>query len=97
MIPTWDEIKQGGQSHYKNSDVCGIEPIDLYKAGGILQDGIIWNIIKNAYRSRREARPSFEDIQHYMTEIVHYANMLMSYYQEKERERIATIVSKKAE
>lgn len=94
MIPTWDEIKQDGQNHYKTGDV---EPIDLYKAGGILQDGIIWNIIKNAYRSRREARPTFADIQHFMTEIIHYANMLMAYYHERELQRIRTITSKKAE
>ena len=83
MIKTWNEIKQDGQQHYKTG---GVEPIDLYKAGGILHDGIIWNIMKNAYRGRRECHVSLDDMIHYMTEIKHYADMMMSYYAEKEHE-----------
>jgi len=96
MIPEWDEIKKNGQQHYKQNNGYDIEPIDLYKSGGILHDGIIWNIIKNAYRCRREVHPKFEDAQHYMTEILHYANMLLSYLQEKELQRINTLQSSNA-
>jgi hypothetical protein len=69
----WDDVKQLGSSHYKTG---GVEPIDLYRSGGILRDFAIGSIIKYAYRNRRDmwdyVRP--ED----MDKIIHFANILKS-------------------
>lgn len=32
-MKSWDELKQEGSGHYKSGQV---EPIDLYRAGGLL-------------------------------------------------------------
>jgi len=70
----WDEIKQGGSDHYKT---CDIEPIDLFKSGGMLWDKIVADIIKYAYRNRRElGQPvKLKDIE----KIHHLADMLSVY------------------
>lgn len=64
---SWDALKKDGSSHYKSGLV---EPIDLYRAGGILQPFAIGNIIKYAYRQREAI--SFSDCD----KIIHYAQML---------------------
>ncbi len=48
----WDEIKQKGSDHYKHTD--DIEPIDLYRSGGLLKAYAITSIIKYAYRNRNK-------------------------------------------
>lgn len=40
-----------GSEHYKT---CGVEPFDLMKSGGIFWDKVIGDIIKYAFRNRRE-------------------------------------------
>lgn len=85
-IKDWNTIKQTGNSAFKTG---GVEPIDLYKTGGILHDGIIWNIIKCAYRSRRELNISMDEMMHNMGEIKHYADMLLSAYAEKHGTKVA--------
>lgn len=64
---SWKEIKAAGADHYKHGDV---EPIDLYRAEGILVPFAICNIIKYAYRQGR--RTSLSDCD----KIIHYAEML---------------------
>ena len=67
---TWEEVKQLGSDHYKTGD---IEPIDLFKDGGMLLHFALGNIIKYAYRNRDPKNPvSLKD----MEKIIHYAEIL---------------------
>ena len=63
----WSDIKKIGSSHYKAGDV---EPIDLYRSGGMLKDFALCSIIKYAYRQKDGLRESDLD------KIIHYAEML---------------------
>ena len=74
----WEEVKNLGSAHYKSGL---IEPIDLYKAGGMMQDFAIASIIKYAYRNREQnGNPiSIKD----MEKIKHYAEMLIALAQEE--------------
>lgn len=63
----WNRIKQGGSAHYKAD---GIEPLDLYRAGGILRPFAIGCIIKYAFRQRAAVSASDCD------KIIHYAQIL---------------------
>jgi hypothetical protein len=45
----WNDLKSQGSEHYKTG---GVEPIDLYVAGGIFKQFSIASIIKYAFRSR---------------------------------------------
>lgn len=63
----WDALKKGGADHYKSGL---IEPIDLYRSGGILQPFAIGCIIKYAFRQREAISVSDCD------KIIHYAEML---------------------
>ncbi len=67
-LSPWEAIKAKGSDHYKTGEV---EPIDLYKSAGILQDFAIGNIIKYAYRLKKKGVNS-PDID----KIIHYAEML---------------------
>ena len=51
MDKLWKAIKAKGSAHYKGAEV---EPLDLIKAGGMLQDKAVADLIKYAYRNRRE-------------------------------------------
>jgi hypothetical protein len=73
----WDELKQQGSDHYKSNSV---EPIDLYKAGGILHNFAIGSIIKYAYRNR-SAEVDMISIAD-MKKIIHYAQMLIAIQEE---------------
>jgi len=68
------EIHQTGSEHYKTG---GIEPIDLYEQGDMLQDFALCSIIKYAYRSRRSANRSADLIVKDMIKIKHYADMVI--------------------
>jgi hypothetical protein len=59
----WNSLKRKGNQHYKKGKV---EPVDLMKDGGILQDFARGSIIKYAYRNR----PGDID------KIIHYGEML---------------------
>ena len=63
----WEFLKRQGAAHYKHGF---IEPIDLYKSGGLLQPFAVANIIKYAYRQRGAITLSDCD------KIIHYAEML---------------------
>ena len=45
----WDELKKEGSEHYKTG---GVEPVDLYIAGGMFRDFALCSIIKYAFRNR---------------------------------------------
>jgi hypothetical protein len=69
---TWEELKNRGSEHYKKEGE--VEPIDLYRAGGMLRHFALSNIIKYAYRNRFLDKPiSLKD----MEKIKHYADMLI--------------------
>lgn len=68
-------IKEQGSDHYKTG---GVEPIDLYESGRMLQDWAIGEIISHAFRNRREVlvkrTPKFvED----MKKIKNYCDFLL--------------------
>lgn len=69
----WEDIKKRGSEHYKGSGI--VEPIDLLKAGGILHDKAIGDILKYAYRNRKELVGNSISVQD-MDKIIHYAEML---------------------
>jgi hypothetical protein len=72
-MKTWDEIKQGGSVHYK---VGGVEPIDLYRAGGALRDFALCSIIKYAFRNIQHGTDAGPVKTRDMDKIIHYAEML---------------------
>ena len=74
-MKSWAELKQEGSGHYKTGE---IEPIDLYRAGGILHDFAIGNIIKYAYRSRQGMNLDRETLEKNMEKIIHYAELVMA-------------------
>jgi hypothetical protein len=76
----WEQIKKAGSKHYKASSLFpSVEPIDLYREGGILRNFALCSIIKYAYRNRDNSKPvSISD----MEKIRHYAEMLQVAYGE---------------
>lgn len=84
----WEDLKLQGSEHYKSNT---IEPIDLYKAGGILHNFAIGSIIKYAYRNRTgvsRLRSVIADMQ----KIIHYAEMVISLAEEVIDDEIRTDV-----
>lgn len=81
----WEEIKNKGSLHYKTGEV---EPIDLFKAGDILWDWCIGEIIAKAYRIHHN-RPVIHDLAPYIAKdldkIIHYAEMLKVVVEEESR------------
>lgn len=69
-LAIWDVIKRLGSDHYK----AETEPIDLMKAGGMMHDKAVADIIKYAYRNRRELRRPVE--RRDIVKIIHYALIL---------------------
>ena len=49
MVNQWEKLKQQGSDHYKTG---GVEPVDLYAAGGMMKYFGLCSIIKYAFRSR---------------------------------------------
>jgi len=79
----WNRLIQRGSDHYKS---LSVEPIDLYKAGGILHDFAIGNIIKYAFRNRSSLTLQLEIVSiSDMKKIIHYAEMLISLEEERTR------------
>jgi hypothetical protein len=72
-MKSWSELKQEGSSHYKTGEV---EPIDLYRAGGMLRTFALASIIKYAFRSRPEEGIDEEKFMLNMDKIIHYAELL---------------------
>jgi ABC-type enterochelin transport system ATPase subunit len=84
----WIDIKTVGNEKYKSGTT---EPIDLYKAGNMLQDFAVSCIVKYAYRNRRECGSV---VISDMNKIKHYADMLIALAQESlpEAERLDGII-----
>jgi len=64
--------KWSGSEHYKTG---GVEPFDLYRAGDMMRDFCVANIIKYGFRNRRElGRPvdqkDIKKIKHYADELL---------------------------
>lgn len=78
----WGDLKRRGSTHYKSG---AVEPIDLYKEGGMLRDFALCSIIKYAFRNRTtqgeftNAPINVEDIR----KIIHYAEMLICLEEEE--------------
>jgi hypothetical protein len=72
LVSTWDELKKSGSNHYKTG---GVEPIDLYRAGGMFRDFALCSIIKYAFRNRNPEEPIFEKD---MLKIIDYAQKLIA-------------------
>ena len=70
---TWEELKQQGSDHYKTG---GVEPVDLYRAGGMFRDFALCSIIKYAFRSRLGAALTYEKFDANMDKIIDYAQKL---------------------
>lgn len=45
----WENLKAQGSAHYKTG---GVEPVDLYLAGGMFEEFALCSIIKYAFRQR---------------------------------------------
>lgn len=73
-------IHQEGSDHYKTG---GVEPIDLYEQGEMLQDFALCSIIKYAYRCRRTSGRSRDLTIKDMGKIRHYAAMVIDLMGEK--------------
>jgi len=68
----WVELKKQGSDHYKTG---GIEPIYLYRAGGMLRSFALCSIMKYAFRNRNDEEPiSVKD----MRKIIDYAEKLIA-------------------
>ena len=72
LVSTWDELKKSGSNHYKTG---GVEPIDLYRAGGMFRDFALCSIIKYAFRNRNPEEPISEKD---MLKIIDYAQKLIA-------------------
>ena len=70
----WDMIKCLGSAHYK----ADTEPIDLLSSGGMMHDKACGDIIKYAYRNRREYLEFYnkETSETDIEKIIHYALIL---------------------
>ena len=69
----WVELKKQGSDHYKTG---GIEPIDLYRAGGMLRSFALCSIMKYAFRNRNDEEPiSVKD----MRKIIDYAQKIKAH------------------
>lgn len=77
----WDELKKTGSSHYKTYG--GVEPVDLYLAGGMFQDFALCSIIKYAFRSRSSEVITQEVFNSNMDKIIDYAEKLKAAGSEK--------------
>ena len=76
----WEELKQRGSEHYKTSG--GVEPIDLYRSAGMLRHFALGCIIKYSYRNADLSKPiNLEDLK----KVIHYADLLIASYEEKEK------------
>lgn len=67
-----DALREDGSDHYKTG---GVEPIDLYLAGGMLRDKALADIIKYAFRNRRTSGRPFNPSD--MAKIEHCAKLAL--------------------
>lgn len=69
-MPQWDALKAQGSAHYKTG---GVEPVDLYRDGGMFRHFALCSIIKYAFRNRNADEPVK---QKDMDKIIDYAMKL---------------------
>jgi hypothetical protein len=69
-MPQWDALKAQGSEHYKTG---GVEPVDLYRDGGMFRHFALCSIIKYAFRNRNADEPVK---QKDMDKIIDYAMKL---------------------
>lgn len=82
----WDELKNQGSEHYKTG---GVEPVDLYKAGGMFRFFALCSIIKYAFRSR-----DLTDTELFlknMDKIIDYAQKLKASEEDTEIEKFTIL------
>lgn len=73
-----NEWHTNGSDHYKTGS---IEPIDLYKSGGMFQDYALTSIIKYAFRNRKELnRTDYDKVILDMTKIKDLADKLIIFF-----------------
>jgi|MudIll2142460700_1097286.scaffolds.fasta_scaffold21582_5 hypothetical protein len=72
---SWRAVKTRGSNHYKK-DPTKVEPIDLYRDGGMLRDFCLSNIIKYAYRNRADTGKPL--LMQDLEKIKHYADILIA-------------------
>ena len=79
MTNDYDYWHKQGSEHYKTNS--GVEPIDLYKAGGMFQDYALTSIIKYAFRNRKELnRTDYDKIISDMLKIKDLAEKLIYHF-----------------
>lgn len=69
----WKELKSQGSEHYKTG---GVEPVDLYRAGGMFTHFALCSIIKYAFRSRGLESEDIVLFNKNMDKIIDYAQKL---------------------
>lgn len=72
----WNTLKKNGEDHYKTG---GVEPFDLFVAGGMFHDGACKDIIKYAFRSRREAHLEPRKIISNMNKVIDLAQKMIAF------------------
>lgn len=74
----WQELKQRGSKHYRSD---GVQPIDLYKDGGMFRDFALASIIKYAYRNRTRQTETINPND--LDKIIHYAEFIKADAEDK--------------
>jgi hypothetical protein len=74
MDNNWNELKLNGSDHYKTTS--GVEPVDLYRAGGMFTHFALCSIIKYAFRSRGLESEDIVLFNKNMDKIIDYAQKL---------------------
>ncbi len=80
--PTWQELKVEGSEHYKKGQ-DEVEPIDLYKSGGMFRHFALSSIIKYAFRNRELLGEPLRIKD--LNKIIHYASLLRAMAVEEQK------------
>lgn len=75
-------VKTGGSEHYRTA---GVQPIDLFEAGGMLRDFCLASICKYAFRQRSSLTETRDSLVSDMRKIQHYAEILIERYGDETR------------
>lgn len=77
----WEELKTDGSTHYKTG---GVECVDLYRSGKMFRDWAMGNIIKYAFRCRREYQREPAMVVQDMRKIIDIANKMIASFEVEE-------------
>jgi hypothetical protein len=80
----WEEVKTEGSEHYRKIE--GVQPIDLFRSGGILRDWVIGEIMQHAFRNRTQVKKIINPKD--FEKIAHYCRILLADYQEGEGKNV---------